>query len=181
MLRKLAAVAVVVGFAGFGAAAIAGDRGKNFQTDLSGFEEVPSVSTVGNAQVDMEVNRAASELRFTLRYRNLESAVTQAHIHFGQKDVNGGVVLFFCSNLGNGPAGTPPCPVPQPGETATVTGTRRASDMAGGATAQGIAPGQFEEFVRALRAGVTYANVHSVDRPGGEVRGQVDEDGSGDD
>ena len=57
---------------------------------------------------------------------------------------------------------------------ATVEGTRTAADMFGGATAQGIAPGEFDELVRALRAGATYANVHTTGRPGGEIRGQLD-------
>jgi hypothetical protein len=53
--------------------------------------------------------------------------------------------------------------------------------MAGGAAAQGIAAGDFDELVRALRAGVTYANVHSQARPGGEIRGQLDRRGHQDD
>jgi hypothetical protein len=36
--------------------------------------------------------------------------VTQAHIHFGPGRVNGGIMVFLCSNLGNGPEGTQPCP-----------------------------------------------------------------------
>ena len=64
---------------------------------------------------------------------------------------------------------------------AEVTGTRTAADMFGGATAQGIAPGEFEELVRALRAGVAYANVHTQARAGGEIRGQFDRRGHQDD
>jgi hypothetical protein len=178
---KLIAVAAVVGVGGFGGAALAGGNGRDFETDMSGYEEVPSVSTVGGGQVDVEVARDDSSLHFTLRYRALESPVTQSHIHFGQKDANGGVVIFFCSNLGNGPAGTPPCPQPPSGEWVTVTGTRTASDMAGGASAQGIAPGEFAELVRALRAGVAYANLHTTLRPNGEIRGQFDRQGHQDD
>ncbi len=170
MLKKVAATAAVVGVGGFiAAAAVAGDRGRDFHTDLRGFEEVPSVSTIAGAEVKAEVNRAGTELRYRLRYRNLEGDVQQAHIHFGQEDVNGGISVFLCSNLGNGPAGTPACPA----APATVTGTLDAADVVGPA-AQGIAAGEFGELVRAMRAGVTYANVHSSKFPGGEVRGQFD-------
>jgi len=178
---RLAVAAAVIGVAGFTAAAVAGDQKRDFATDLIGYEEVPAVSTTGNGQVDVEVARDGRSLKFVLHYRALESAVQQSHIHFGQKDVNGGVSIFFCSNLGNGPAGTPPCPEPAAGESATVEGTRTAADMAGGAAAQGIAAGDFDELVRALRAGVAYANVHSQLRPGGEIRGQFDEEGHQDD
>jgi CHRD domain len=38
---------------------------------------------------------------------------------------------------------------------------------------RGIAAGEFEEFVQAIRAGVTYVNVHSVVFPGGDIRSQI--------
>jgi hypothetical protein len=178
MRRSRLAVAVaVVGVAGFTAAATAGDRGRNFETDMTGFEEVPSVSTTGGGQVDAAVNRAGTELRYTLRYRNLEGAVQQSHIHFGQEGVNGGIVVFLCTNLANGPVGrtVPPCPPPP----ATVEGVLTADDVStaaasSGARTQGIAEREFAEFVRAMRAGVTYANVHSDRWPNGEIRGQFD-------
>ena len=36
-----------------------------------------------------------------------------------------------------------------------------------------ISAAEFEELVRALRAGATYANVHTTGRPAGEIRGQI--------
>jgi hypothetical protein len=42
-----------------------------------------------------------------------------------------------------------------------------------GPAGQGIAAGEFDELVRAIKAGVTYANVHSEMFPGGEIRGQL--------
>lgn len=179
--RLVAVVAAAVGVAGFTAAAGAGDQKRDFETDMLGYEEVPAVSTEGSGEVDVEVARDGQSLKFVLHYRALESAVTQAHIHFGQRTANGGISIFFCSNLGNGPAGTPPCPQPPPGGTAEVTGTRTAADMANGAAGQGLAAGEFDELVRALRAGVAYANVHSADRAGGEIRGQFDRRGHQDD
>ncbi len=178
---RLIAAAAVIGVAGFTAAATAGDHGRDFDTDMTGYEEVPALSTTGNGQVDVKVAKDGQSLQFELHYRALETAVTQSHIHFGQEAVNGGIVIFFCSNLDNGPAGTPPCPQPAPGESATVEGIRTAADMTAGAAGQGIAAGEFDELVRALRAGVAYANVHSTGRPGGEIRGQFDREGHGDD
>jgi hypothetical protein len=40
---------------------------------------------------------------------------------------------------------------------------------------QGIEPGAFDELTRAIRKGVTYANVHTDLFPAGEIRGQIDE------
>ena len=94
--------------------------------------------------------------------------MTQSHIHFGQKSVTGGVSVFFCSNLGNGPAGTQACP---PGP-ATVSGHVTAANVIGPA-GQGIAAGEWSELVAAICAGVTYVNVHSTTYPGGEIRGQL--------
>ena len=36
-------------------------------------------------------------------------------------------------------------------------------------------PGEYAELLRAIRAGVTYANVHSKTYTGGEIRAQLNE------
>ena len=74
---------------------------------------------------------------------------------------------------GNGPAGTQGCPA----AGGTITGTITPVDVGAGAAAQGIAAGEFVELVRAIRAGVTYVNVHTEIRTGGEIRGQLDQHG----
>ena len=38
---------------------------------------------------------------------------------------------------------------------------------------QDISAGQFDELLQAIRSGFTYANVHSVKFPAGEIRGQI--------
>jgi hypothetical protein len=81
--------------------------------------------------------------------------------------VNGGIFLFLCSNLGNGPAGTPACP-----QSGTVTRTVSAADFIAVA-AQNVPAGNFNNAVRILRSGDTYANIHTVNFPAGEIRGQV--------
>ena len=136
---------------------------------LNGYEEVPTLSTPGNGRFAARIAPSGDAIFWTLSYEDLESAVTQAHIHFHTRGGNGPIVVFLCSNLGNGPAGTQACP-PAP---ARITGTATAVDVLGNAATQGLAAGEFEEFLDAVRAGATYANVHTVGRPGGEIRGQI--------
>lgn len=145
------------------------DRDGDFKAKLKGVEEVPALSTPASGRFELEIDDG--EGRWRLRYDGLEGNVLQAHIHFGQMGVNGGISVFLCSNLGNGPVGTQPCPTPP----ATITGKFAAADVIGPA-GQGIAPGQFDELVRAIKQGAAYANVHSSLYPGGEIRGQIRDD-----
>jgi hypothetical protein len=147
-----------------------GRKARVVKAELIGYQEVPAISSTCEGEFRAKISNDDSQIEFELSYTNLEGDVEQAHIHFGQKDINGGVSVFLCSNLGNGPAGTPSCPGPRSG---TVTGTRVAADVIGGAAAQGIAAGELEELIEAIHAGKAYANVHSALLPAGECRGQI--------
>lgn len=142
---------------------------------LTGYEEVPSVSTTGTGDFNARISNDGSSIDWELSYADLEGAVQQAHIHFGQKAVNGGITVFLCTNLGNGPAGTQPCPAPP----ATISGTIVAADVSPNipatqlARTQGINTGEIDELIKAIRAGATYVNVHSTLWPGGEIRSQI--------
>jgi hypothetical protein len=172
-VKLVTAVAVAASGAVAAGVATAGG-GTELREQLTGYEEVPAVSTKASGRFQAKIPADRDEINYRLRYRDLEGAVTQAHIHFGQRAVNGGISVFLCSNLGNGPAGTQACPAPP----ATIEGTIVPNDVIGpGAQApggQGIAPGEFDELVRAIEAGVTYANVHSSPVfTGGEIRAQL--------
>jgi hypothetical protein len=147
--------------------AVAGGE-REVRTHLTGYQEVPAVSTDASGKFSAKLRRSADEIRYELSYADLTGTVQQAHIHLGQRAVNGGISVFLCSNLGNGPPGTQMCP-PAP---AKISGTIRPADVVGPAV-QGLAPMEFGELVRAIRAGATYVNVHSSTFPGGEVRGQL--------
>jgi hypothetical protein len=136
---------------------------------LRGFEEVPANTTAASGSLRLFINDHDGTIDYELSFENLTGAVTQAHIHVGQAGVNGGVAIFLCGTAGNpGPAGTPPCPTPG----GTVTGTLTATQVIG-PTAQLVAPGELDEVIRAIRAGVAYGNVHSSVLPAGEIRGQL--------
>ncbi len=168
-MKKYIILAALVVALGAGAFVIAQGFFPPFLGNLSGYEEVPAVSTNGNAEFKAELGTYGNSVSWELTYRVLEGNITQSHIHFGQRSVNGGIVVFLCSNLGNGPAGTQPCPAPP----ATIRGTFTASDVGAGAAAQGIGAGEYAELLRAMRSGNTYVNIHSNLWPGGEVRSQI--------
>ena len=168
---RIAAGVVAVAVVGVGAAATATGGRSSFRERLTGYEEAPVIlSTPGVGTFRATVNRAASVINYRLTFSGLESNATQAHIHFGGEWEAGPVVVFLCTNLGNGPAGTQACPA----AGGTITGTIAAADVLGGAASRGFAAGDFAELVRAMRNGATYVNVHSVNLPGGEIRAQID-------
>ena len=164
-LKVLALVALAVALALPGWA----QGGGGASTKLRAFEEVPAISSPGEGQFSARIGGAGTSLSYQLSYSKMLGTVTQSHIHIAQRGVNGGIMIFLCSNLGNGPAGTQACP-PSPG---SISGTIEAGDVVATAAAQGIAPGELGEVLRAMRNGVTYVNVHSDLFPGGEIRGQL--------
>lgn len=146
-----------------------GDERPRVGARLVGFQEVPAVSSTGKGLFTARLDDAS--LQFELTYSGLEGNVQQAHIHLGQRSVNGGIMIFLCANPPiTPPPGTPPCP-----QSGTVTGTRMAGDVIGPA-GQGIAAGEFAEVLRGIRSGNTYVNVHTDKHPGGEIRGQIQTD-----
>jgi hypothetical protein len=142
---------------------------RNLRADLSGYQEVPTLSTSGNAAFEARITNDETAVDWALAYQDTESAVQQAHIHFSAPGLNGPIVVFLCTNLGNGPAGTQLCPA----APATIGGTFASGDVLGGAAAMGLEAGNLGELIAAIRAGATYVNVHTTARPGGEVRGQI--------
>ena len=135
-------------------------------TRLRGFEEVPAISSPGDGFFVLQIVNETT-VNYRLDYTALQGNVSQAHLHLGQMGVNGGIVVFLCSNLGNGPAGTQLCPA-----SGGISGSFNSSSLTPQVN-QGIAAGELAEVLRAVRAGVVYANVHSDLFPGGEIRGQL--------
>lgn len=137
---------------------------KNLQTNLSGYNEVPAISTPASGEFQARIANDDSQIEFELSYGGFATGPSAAHIHLGQGGVNGGVIAFLC-----GGGSKPACPA----GSATVTGTIVATDVIGPA-GQGIAAGELAEAIAAVRAGVVYANAHSSTFPGGEIRGQIE-------
>jgi len=137
----------------------------NFKARLSGYQEVPAISSSGEG--DFVVQVSGNSLDYTLSYSGLDSGVLFAHIHLAQPGVSGGVLVFLCSNA-PAPVATPACPATE----GSVSGVLTPADVVGPG-AQGVGPGEFEALLRAIEAGATYVNVHTNNWPVGEIRGQL--------
>ena len=172
---------------GFSAAAIADndrDNGDRFSARLSGYNEVHfiagtpalrgAISTQARGSFRAVIDDRAETIHYELSFEGLESDVTQSHIHFGQRNTVGAIVVWLCQTAGTPApaavaAATPQCGGPRAN---TVTGTITPAQVLT-ATGQGIDAGEFDEVVRAIRAGRVYANVHSTTFGPGEIRGQL--------
>jgi CHRD domain len=162
------------------ASAASGDqRTRNLRAfaNLQPLSEVPALSSTGSGRFKATIDVLNQTITYELSYQDLEAPPAQAHIHIGQRGVNGMITVFLCGNPPSVPAAEVPQPPACPPSPATVTGTLTAANIIGPA-AQGIEPtsstvNEFEELVEMLRSGRTYANVHSSKFPSGEIRGQV--------
>jgi len=166
-------LAVSVGLGG--ALVLAQGNGGRFSTALSPDSEVPVVSSpTASGNIVLDIDEDAQEISYTLSYSNLSSTVAQAHIHLGQEAVNGGIMLWLCEGTAQSPVlTTPTCPLAAGG---SVSGVLTAADVVaitGNNAGQQISAGEFAEAVAAIRKGLAYANVHTANSPGGEIRGQV--------
>jgi len=185
MLLQVAfiSLALLVGVAGAKDKGKANSPGSFIHADLIGLREVPAVSSQASGQFKATiVNEAA--INYELTFSGLESTVTQAHIHIGQKFVSGGITLWLCQTATNK---DPTNLAPQCPQSGTVQGLLTEKNIVG-PTAQGIAGGatggttaEFAEILKLIRAGFTYANVHSTVSPSGEIRGQIKVNGHDDD
>jgi hypothetical protein len=144
----------------------------SFKATLFGYQEVPANSTTGFGDFRAKLVDDTT-IHYVFRYAALEGGTSLfAHVHFGQQSVNGGVSYFLCGGSTKPTA----CPDVQ----GTIEGDITPADVVG-PNGQGIEPGSFAEIVRAMRAGVSYVNIHTTRWPGGEIRGQINANDDGHD
>lgn len=184
-MRRYDVTAIAV--AAVAAISVTSARAQEFTAHLTGFNELGSLPSAtafptgailsdGTGTAKLDLDKKAGTITYTLTYSNvgttapLTGTVTQAHIHFGKSHVSGGILVFFCTNLGNGPAGavTPACPL----NSGTVTGTWTKANIVAIA-GQNVTAGDFEALTDALTSNTAYANIHQTALPAGEIRGQI--------
>ena len=161
-----AAVAIVMG-------AATSFAGAAYSCKITGYQTSPPIFTSGTGKANAQIKDSQTSLSYKMSYSGLTSDVIQAHIHFGQVGVNGGIIVYLCDNTGTAPSGTPACP-----NSGDVSGSVTAVDVnppnnPAPVNDQGISAGDFSALVGALKSGTGYINVHTVDYPNGEIRCQL--------
>jgi hypothetical protein len=156
---RLAMPVLIMALAAVGTAVAAG--GGNYTAHLRGRDEVPPVDTLAQGQAIFHLSDDGSELHYKLIATNIVD-ILQAHIHVGMPGENGPVVLFLY------PDAPPAMLIPGRHTGVLAEGTATAADLRGPLTGATLA-----DLVAAIEAGDAYVNVHTVQNPGGEIRGPV--------
>ena len=143
-----------------------GNQGEVFTAQLNGFNEVPANNSPATGELTLMVGNG--QLTWSLTYQDFpaDQQPQVAHVHVGQPGVSGGVSFFFC-----GGGGKPACPSTVNGPV-TITGTTLPADVVG-PTAQLFTAGDLNSVIKAMEAGLTYANMHTPRLGAGEIRGQL--------
>ncbi|MCM3629355.1 CHRD domain-containing protein [Paenibacillus glycanilyticus] len=130
---------------------------KRFKAILNGRNEVPPVRTNATGFAVFQLSGSGNQLSFKLVVRNIKK-VTAAHIHLGQKGENGPVVAFLFG----------PSQFGISVKRGIIRGTLTGSDLEGPLSGKTIG-----DLIREFERGNAYINVHTVQNPDGEIRGQV--------
>jgi hypothetical protein len=159
-MRRLLVTAVTVILVMGAMGAVWAVQEKNFRTHLNGGQEVPANSSIGQGQAIFKVD--GDEISFKLLTANLDG-ITQAHIHCGEPNENGPVVVFL---FGLAP--------PTDNNGILSQGTFDAGDFTPTSARPACADiDTVAELVEAMASGEAYVNVHTSLVPGGEIRGNL--------
>lgn len=166
---------------------VGGQGDFNLGTHMTGDEEVftptpPSTATPADSRAQGEaifrVSADGSSVDFRLIASNINNVI-MSHIHCGRPGVNGPIRMWLYPAIG-------PTGAPGPNGSGAQNGVLASGTFSPG-TVQCPATATDPEMslLAAMRAGLTYVNVHTNDGqgavntgpgdfPGGEIRGQLD-------
>lgn len=144
---------------------------RDFFADLAGENEVPPRVTDASGLATFQLNDDGTEVSFQLFVEDITNVVG-AHIHVGERGVNGPIVVFLF--------GTAP-PAGGPSSGLLSQGTFTEEDFIGP-----LAGAPLSDLLARMANGTAYVNVHTDDgvaptdtgpgdHPGGEIRNQVSE------
>jgi hypothetical protein len=129
-----------------------------FHAILEGDEEVPPVDSDAKGAAIFRTSNDGTELNYRLIVANIED-VTAAHIHLAPRGENGDIVAFLFD---------PEEPTEGITNGILAEGTITSEDLVGP-----LEGSTLSELIDEMEEGNTYVNVHTVEHPSGEIRGQI--------
>jgi hypothetical protein len=136
---------ILAALAAFVLAAPASAKVKRLEGNMSGAQETPAADPDARGTAKLRLDRAKKRVCYTIRDNDAVDDVVAAHIHKGGKGVAGTIVVDLI---------TAPAPGPK------FTGCTK-----------NVARSVIRAILRHPRR--YYVNVHTMDFPGGEIRGQI--------
>lgn len=133
-----------------------------FHATMSGKNQSPPIDTPAHGTATFTLSKSGKSLRFRLYVADIDN-VSMAHIHIGAAGQEGPVAVWLYPSH-------PPAQVKKgkfTGELATGVITARQL--------QGPLKGKtIDDLVQDIKNGDAYVNVHTVQHPAGEIRGQIE-------
>jgi hypothetical protein len=136
-------------------------QNSNFVAHLSGQEEVPPADTRAQGQAVFRLSSDGLHIHYQVNVANI-SDITQAHIHLAGAGMNGPVVAWLY------PAAPPSVLIPGRFQGVLAAGVITEANLVGPLAGQTLG-----DLIERMEAGETYVNVHTLNFPAGEVRGQI--------
>ena len=139
------------------------DQAGNHGTHLTGANERPTPNdSQAQGQANFKSNDEGTEIRFKLIVANIEN-VTQAHIHCcANSESTAGIVVWLY------PSAPPSRLIPGPSQGPLAEGTITQSSLVGSLAGQPLSV-----LLDRIKSGLAYVNVHTLQFPPGEIRGQM--------
>ncbi len=159
---------------------LGGPRSTRFSAPLTGFAEATPTESDADGTAQVRLREHGGSAAYRVRAEDLVDFLA-AHIHLAPAGVAGPVV----ASLYPAPPGSSDpseSPARHPGDDGDDGNDGEDGDelhlrgLITGADLVGPLAGDFPGFVKALRRGELYVNVHTVAFPDGEIRGQLGAD-----
>lgn len=129
---------------------------ERFTARLTGGQEVPPVATAARGSASF-TKVSDTRMTYTLVANNIDRVI-MGHIHLAPRGVNGQIIVDLRI----------PARCTVEATSIRCRGVITAAQLTGPFAGRTI-----NQLAAAMRNGRTYANVHTRDFPGGEVRGQI--------
>jgi CHRD domain len=141
-----------------------------FTTSLSGANEVPAVNTPGAGFATVFLDPTANTLQVNVTFGGLTSPTTASHIHCCEPLGTNAIVATTTPTFPGFPLGVTAGGYISPVFDLTMTSSYNPAFI----TAHGGTAATAEAaLIAGMEAGLSYLNIHTMDHPMGEIRGQL--------